>query len=371
MKKKITITILLSLIMLSVCSLIQFSAVAEEKENRENILLQRLKACPYKIVYETWRGNNWELYMINADGSNPVNLTSTPDLNEMVPHMSPDGTKICFVAEEGTGAAKVRNVYYMNRDGTGRVKVGENGREPFWSHDGKSIGYLQGTQVQYNESGADKKNLFFYNIETRQSVRHPDVEITGKQVVIGGLLNACVSPNGKWIISSVMGGMGFGHNIMGIETCGTRLINLRQSGKLEDKEVWQCRPDVSPDGQHIAWSKEIHGKDGQFMFVEIGDVDFSQVEPAIKNFRTVVTVQLPLQVYQVDWSPDGKYIAFAQGGQGTRMEPAGYVVGQKARGWNLQIVDPANPGVVVQITQDGMSNKEPDWVPVKQEVLTK
>ncbi|MBW7990769.1 MAG: hypothetical protein FVQ84_12250, partial [Planctomycetes bacterium] len=61
-----------------------------------------LKAIPFKIIYETFRETdgkeNWELYLINADGSNATNLTRTPDLDEMCPHASPDGTKICFVA---------------------------------------------------------------------------------------------------------------------------------------------------------------------------------------------------------------------------------------------------------------------------------
>ena len=106
-----------------------------------------LKAIPFKIVYETLRETdgkeNWELYLMNADGSNPVNLTQTADVDEMYPHASPDGSQICYVADEGTGRNKVRNVYYMNIDGTGRVKVADNARQPCWSPDGKTIAYLK------------------------------------------------------------------------------------------------------------------------------------------------------------------------------------------------------------------------------------
>ena len=66
-----------------------------------------LAAIPFKLVYETYRPTNgkenWELFMMNADGSNPVNLTSTPDVDEMYPHVSPDGQKISFVVDEGQG----------------------------------------------------------------------------------------------------------------------------------------------------------------------------------------------------------------------------------------------------------------------------
>ena len=78
---------------------------AQERHNQPSPdLLAELKTYPHKIVYETNRDGNWELYLVNADGSNPVNLTKTPDIDELYPKPSPDGTKICFVADEGKGA---------------------------------------------------------------------------------------------------------------------------------------------------------------------------------------------------------------------------------------------------------------------------
>src|SRR5438270_13431919 len=66
-------------------------------------LLTELQDYRHKLVYETNRDGNWELYLCNADGSNPVNLTRTPDVDELYPKPSPDGSKICFVADEGKG----------------------------------------------------------------------------------------------------------------------------------------------------------------------------------------------------------------------------------------------------------------------------
>src|SRR5438309_8724020 len=99
-------------------------------------LLAELKNYPHKIVYETNRDGNWELYLCNADGSDSVNLTRTPDVDELYPKPSPDGSKICFVADERKSDAKIRNIYYMNSDGTNRIKIAENGREPCWNADG-------------------------------------------------------------------------------------------------------------------------------------------------------------------------------------------------------------------------------------------
>ena len=47
-----------------------------------------LKDVPFKIVHETYRETegrqNWELFLMNADGSNPVNLTNTPGVDGQV-----------------------------------------------------------------------------------------------------------------------------------------------------------------------------------------------------------------------------------------------------------------------------------------------
>src|SRR5437588_10211367 len=73
-------------------------------------LLAELKNYQHKIVYETNRDGNWELYLCNADGSDPINLTRTPDVAELYPKPSPDGTKICVVADDGKHDSKLRNI---------------------------------------------------------------------------------------------------------------------------------------------------------------------------------------------------------------------------------------------------------------------
>ena len=78
-------------------------------------LRSELKTYPHKVVFETNRDGNWELYLVNADGSSPVNLTQTLAIDELYPKPSPDGTKIAYVADRGEGAHRVRDVYVANR----------------------------------------------------------------------------------------------------------------------------------------------------------------------------------------------------------------------------------------------------------------
>ncbi len=104
-----------------------------------------LKNIPFKIVFETHRDGNWELYQVNADGSQPTNLTRTAQVNELYPHVSPDGTKVSLCRRRGRRAAKSRNVYVMNLDGTGRELVGRQcAASPCWNPDGTAIVYAHG-----------------------------------------------------------------------------------------------------------------------------------------------------------------------------------------------------------------------------------
>ena len=333
-----------------------------EQDNKTEELLKELKSCKFKIIHETYRDNNWELVVRDADGSNPVNITNTPDIDELYPHVSPDAKKVVFVADERKEQELVRNVYLMDIDGAGRVRVAENCRQPFWEPNSKIIGFLGGGRLSYAEpwlawprrEDLRPKTLYIYNVETKRYFRHPRKDISG-------LLNPSWSSNGKWIVSSVAGGMGFGYSIIAIKANGTKVIELERSQR-NGGDIWQCRPDISHDGKRIAWGKE---DDGDYMCVEVSEIDLDSSEPEVSNPRCVVTVSWPLEIYHVDWSPDSKFIAYAQGKKGSRMARAPYVIGNKATGWDIWVVSPSKPGVAVRITQDGLSNKEPDWILVR------
>src|SRR5215471_15475409 len=118
--------------------------------NAQSPLRERLKELPFKIAYECYIDNNWELFVVNADGSNPVNLTRTPKVHEHYPQISPDGTRICFSVDEGEGRDAVRSLYVMDIDGKNRKKLADHAREPFWSPDGKIVGFLPQEFPKFN-----------------------------------------------------------------------------------------------------------------------------------------------------------------------------------------------------------------------------
>jgi dipeptidyl aminopeptidase/acylaminoacyl peptidase len=99
-----------------------------------------------KIVFESDRDGNTELYVMNADGTGQTRLT-TNTANDNQPVWSPDGTKIAFTSDRAIGAGDGNGnggyeLYVMNADGTNVVRLtyqeGTDSR-PEWSPDGGKL----------------------------------------------------------------------------------------------------------------------------------------------------------------------------------------------------------------------------------------
>ena len=91
-----------------------------------------------KIVFRSSRDDgNFEIYTMNADGSNPERLT-TDSANDEHPDWSPDGTKIVFHSDRDGDY----EIYVMNADGSNQTRLTNNALSdyaPDWSPDGSKI----------------------------------------------------------------------------------------------------------------------------------------------------------------------------------------------------------------------------------------
>jgi Tol biopolymer transport system component len=104
-----------------------------------------------RIAFMSWRnepslldcfpaGNcNTEIYVMNADGSNPINLTNSPG-EDAYPTWSPDGNRIAFASiRDGD-----QEIYVMNVDGSSQIRLTTRrgpDYEPAWSPDGIRIAF--------------------------------------------------------------------------------------------------------------------------------------------------------------------------------------------------------------------------------------
>jgi TolB protein len=318
-------------------------------------LREQLQETPFKIAHESYVNDNWEIFVMNADGSHPVNLTHTPKLHEHYPQISPDGTKICFSVDEGEGRDAVRSLCVMDIDGKHRKKLIDHAREPFWSPDSKTIGFLPQEFPKFNVIDFYTKGMDFYDLASGRITPH--VNTTN----LHHLYNPGFSPDGKWIVATVHAGMGFDHTILLIEAHGPRIINLKIPG---------CRPCLSPDGKQIAWGAGDHE-------LAAAPIDLGAETPEVGEWRLHVKDQTN-KIYHVDWSPDSRFLSFSRGpeGEGDLTKPGTFqaaceIVGVHAAGWNICAVSAQTNGVIdlnacgqsdfSVLTTNGLSNKEPAW----------
>jgi Tol biopolymer transport system component len=321
-------------------------SLQEQPAGATKELLEELKSYPHRILYESFRDGNWELYVSGADGSNPVNLTRTPDVDELYAKVSPDGAKICFMADEGKGEGRSRNLYVMNADGTGRAKIADRSRDPCWSGDGTKIAYLRCEFEKFMYSDIASKGLRIYDVAAGRTSDHPHA------AKIEHLFGLNWSPDGRWFVSTVHGGMGFKHGIIALESEGEGVWDLHLKG---------CRPDLSPDGKKVVWG---HGD----YAIGLAELDLSSKPPKATFIRNLVTSKEPLETYHADWSPDGRYVSFSYGPKFKGKNLKGMLPemnGVEAPGWNTCVADVAATDRWVAITLDGKSNKEAEWLPAR------
>ena len=183
-----------------------------------------------KILFSSSQDGNWEVYMMNPDGSEQLNLTQHPD-GDREAVWSPTGEQILFTSDRRR--KHVWDLYLMDADGSNVRRVFKEKVEgwrnaPAWSPDGK--------RFAYNYTDRDHGKYGFY----LGTFGKEDVE----PLPYG--TSAAWSPDGSEIACIVPHQFGSRLTFINVDT-------LDREQPLPDKVLlWQSNPSWSAAGDRLA-----------------------------------------------------------------------------------------------------------------------
>ncbi len=230
-----------------------------------------------QIVYavQTTSGGS-DLYVMNADGSNPQQLTHNGVSSS--PAWSPGHRQIAYRSKPND----VADIFVMNADGSGAQQItkdtGTDNDYPTWSPDSQQIAFVS------NESGkSDIWTVSASGGKARQLTTSPNADAQ----------SPAWSPDGQRIAYSTNATQPIGnYEIYLINTDGSNSQRLTTSDGDSDSPAW------SPDGQQIAYVVT-QGGGAAILTIAVTGGQPSQVYELPNSFMSTLS-----------WSPDGKSIAF-------------------------------------------------------------
>lgn len=233
-----------------------------------------------KLLVTSKRTGNFEIFLMNEDGTEAKNLTNH-EAEDSGPAWSPDGKRIVFSSNRSGDF----DIYVMNADGSGVRQLTTDSRKdgwPAWSPDGKTITFTR---------SMDPSNYLTGDIFTIKPDATGEKNLTDNPAHDG---DATWSPDGKRIVfSSTRGGGAYHFQLYVMGSDG------KDIQRLLEKRIAYAYPAWSPDGNKLVFGSSAPGG--------------RSIELFLYNFESGKNRQLTtlggLNTYPA-WSPDGKKIAF-------------------------------------------------------------
>ncbi len=211
------------------------------------------------IAFMSTRSGDGEIYLMNPNGKRVRRLTKNPE-HDSVPAWSPDGQKITFASFRDLNRIQnpgpiLSEIYVMNADGTNPINLTQSVERPdgtsSWSPDGKQIAFTSDELFVWDDGfhsdiwvmdadGGNPRNLTNHHAQDEA----PDWSPDGMQIAFSS------NRNRDWE---------FENNVIGnwevfvMNAEGTNPTNLTNHLATDGS------PDWSPDGKQIAFSSNRDG----------------------------------------------------------------------------------------------------------------
>ena len=240
-----------------------------------------------------------DIYRVNPDGGEAVDLTSGNGFSEERPNVSADGQHVVFQSFRDEGW----NIFSMNADGSNQVDVTNTKNadsvinfEPTWSPDGTKIAFMRQTANAGEEQDiwvADANGANPTNLTHTAGISETSPEF---------------SPDGTKIVY-----------VSGDNNDDIWVMNANGSGQTELTEtsppVQNLAPTWSPDGAKIAFST-LEAPTAAENGLHVMNANGSSKTPLLDGASPILTDLL-------SWSPDGSEIAYKSVGVGGEIRLVG------------------------------------------------